>query len=65
MQNRYFSTFRYHPYIVTIATPFLFVAATLIVEKFGIEARGSGIPQVLQAIDEAGDEKDEAPADAQ
>ena len=57
MQNRYFSTFRYHPYIVTIATPFLFVAATLIVEKFGIEARGSGIPQVLQAIDEAGDEK--------
>lgn len=59
VQNFYFSAFRNHPYLVTIATPLLFVAATLIVEKFGPEASGSGIPQVLQAIDEAGDKNAE------
>jgi len=57
MQGLYFSAFHNHPYLVTVATPILFVTATLIVTKFGPEARGSGIPQVLQAIDEAGDEK--------
>jgi H+/Cl- antiporter ClcA len=42
--------FKDHPYIMTAATPVLFVVATYIVVKFGPEARGSGVPQVLQAI---------------
>ena len=50
-QEFYFTLFHGHPYLVTVCTPVLFVAATLIVEKFGPEARGSGIPQVLEAID--------------
>ncbi len=54
-QEFYFSLVHGHPYLVTIGTPLLFVAATLIVERFGPEARGSGIPQVLEAIDHAHD----------
>jgi chloride channel protein, CIC family len=52
-QKSYFTLFEGHPYLVTIATPLLFVAATLIVQRFGPEASGSGIPQVLEAIDNA------------
>jgi H+/Cl- antiporter ClcA len=61
-QGVYFDIVHAHPYLVTAATPLLFVAATLIVEKFGPEARGSGIPQVLEAIDHAHDaESQESP----
>ena len=56
-QGFYFTLFHVHPYLVTLGTPLLFVAATLIVEIFGPEARGSGIPQVLEAIDYANDGK--------
>jgi len=52
-QKQYFTIFHGHPYLVLLGTPLLFVAATLIVEKFGPQARGSGIPQVLEAIDHA------------
>ncbi len=54
-QEFYFTSFHGHPYLVTICTPLLFVAAALIVERFGPEARGSGIPQVLEAIDHTHD----------
>jgi chloride channel protein, CIC family len=54
-QEFYFTLAHGHLYLVTIATPLLFVAATLIVERFGPEACGSGIPQVLEAIDHAHD----------
>jgi len=61
-QGLYFNIVKVHPYLVTIATPLLFVVATLIVERFGPEARGSGIPQVLEAIDHAHtDESQESP----
>ena len=53
VQGIYFTLVQGHPYLVTLATPPLFVAATLIVERFAPEARGSGIPQVLEAIDHA------------
>jgi H+/Cl- antiporter ClcA len=46
----YITFFNNHSYIVTALTPFMFVLATYIVVKFGPEAKGSGIPQVLEAI---------------
>ncbi len=46
----YFQTFSAHPYWVSIATPFLFVLAVALVVKISPEAKGSGIPQVLEAI---------------
>jgi len=52
-QGLYFNLVHVHPYLITVATPLLFAVATIIVEKFGPEARGSGIPQVLEAIDHA------------
>jgi H+/Cl- antiporter ClcA len=58
LQGFYFGLFRDHPYLVTVATPLLFVCATLTVTRFGPEARGSGIPQVLEAIDHAHDSED-------
>ena len=56
-QKSYFTLVHWQPYLVMLGTPLLFVAATLIVDKFGPEARGSGIPQVLEAIDHANDEE--------
>jgi H+/Cl- antiporter ClcA len=53
MQRCYFALYQDHPYLVPLATPLLFVAATLIVTRYGPDARGSGIPQVLEAIDHA------------
>jgi H+/Cl- antiporter ClcA len=61
MQKVYFVAVHGHPYLVTIATPLLFVGATLIVQKFGPDARGSGIPQVLEAIDHADRDGEAAP----
>jgi len=55
-QHLFFTLFHAHTYLTTAATPLLFVAATMIVERFGPEARGSGIPQVLSAIDHAKNE---------
>ncbi|MBJ6799921.1 chloride channel protein [Geomonas propionica] len=60
-QAFFFTLFHGHTYLMTAATPLLFVAATLIVQKFGPEARGSGIPQVLEAIDRANGDKVEPP----
>jgi H+/Cl- antiporter ClcA len=60
-QELFFSLFHAHPYLTTLATPLLFVAATLIVERFGPDARGSGIPQVLSAIDHAKGSEDDGP----
>ena len=54
-QKFYFTLVHGYPYLVLIGTPLLFVVATVIVQKFGPEARGSGIPQVLEAIDHAND----------
>ncbi|HJV65006.1 MAG TPA: chloride channel protein [Geomonas sp.] len=59
LQKYYFLIVHAHPYLSTLATPLLFVAATLIVQRFAPDARGSGIPQVLEAIDAAASGKDE------
>jgi len=48
--NTYFTFFNQHPYVMTTATPFLFILAAYIVVNFGPDAKGSGIPQVLEAI---------------
>ncbi len=40
-----------HPYLALLLGPCLFLMATWLVVKFAPEAKGSGIPQVLQAID--------------
>lgn len=60
-QTCYFHLFTGHPYLVTLATPLLFVGATFIVQRFGPEAKGSGIPQVLAAIDHANDTEEAEP----
>ncbi|MDA8429145.1 MAG: chloride channel protein [Geobacteraceae bacterium] len=54
-QDFYFSLVHAYPYWVALGTPALFVAATLVVEKYGPDAKGSGIPQVLEVIDHAHD----------
>ena len=51
-QNLYSAKFESHPLLVTLATPFLFFLATALVRKLAPEAKGSGIPQVLIAIDQ-------------
>ena len=50
-QKCYFEIFVIHPYFLSFSTPFLFVLATWLVQKFAPEAKGSGIPQVLEAIE--------------
>jgi H+/Cl- antiporter ClcA len=40
-----------HPYYLALLAPLLFIAATWLVVRFAPEAKGSGIPQVLQAIE--------------
>ena len=51
-QSWYFqSFFNSHPYWVSVWTPFGFVLATFLVRRFAPDAKGSGIPQVLEAIE--------------
>jgi H+/Cl- antiporter ClcA len=49
-QTLYLHKFSEHPDVVSIATPALFVAATAAVRFLAREAKGSGIPQVIEAI---------------
>ena len=51
VQHTYFSWFAAHPMLVSSLTPFAFVAAAFLVVRFAPEAKGSGIPQVLEAIE--------------
>ena len=51
LQGWYFSFYHSHPYWISGATPFLFIIGTGWVVKFAPEAKGSGIPQVLSAIE--------------
>lgn len=50
-QSLFFSAFGNYPYEVTFAAPFIFLLAAVLVRSFGPDARGSGIPQVLEAIE--------------
>lgn len=56
-QELFFSAFRAHPILVCCTGPFLFIVATWLVRKFGPDAKGSGIPQVLCAIEAAHEHK--------
>ncbi|HVZ79874.1 MAG TPA: chloride channel protein [bacterium] len=49
--------FQRYPWEVSLSGPLFFLAATWLVVRFAPEAKGSGIPQVLQAIDKTGIEK--------
>ena len=60
LQNFYFLAFKHFPVWVAISGPILFVAATWIVRRFAPDAKGSGIPQVLVAIEQATIQKKEA-----
>lgn len=53
VQRHYFLYFRAHPILVSALAPLLFWGATALVRKFGPHAKGSGIPQVLEAIHDA------------
>ncbi|MGK5087578.1 chloride channel protein [Bdellovibrionota bacterium FG-2] len=50
-QNAFSLWFGKSPNQITLFTPFAFVIATLLVRKFAPDAKGSGIPQVLEAIE--------------
>lgn len=50
-QNIFFSWFSKAPYLVSIATPFAFLLAAALVRIMAPDAKGSGIPQVLEAIE--------------
>ena len=58
LQFHYFGTFNDHPYLVSLLGPFLFLMATAVVKKLAPDAKGSGIPQVLAAIDLAKHQKE-------
>ena len=51
VQENFFSHFAASPYLVSLASPLLFVAATYLVRVLAPDAKGSGIPQVLEAIE--------------
>ena len=51
IQGIYFESFVKHPYLQSIATPFLFLFSSALVVKLAPQAKGSGIPQILQAIE--------------
>ena len=50
-QEFFFARFSASPALVSILSPLLFVAATYLVRRFAPDAKGSGIPQVLEAIE--------------
>lgn len=50
-QGIYFDWFLSHPFFLSVGTPIGFCLATFLVRRFAPDAKGSGIPQVLQAIE--------------
>ncbi len=50
-QRVYLDCFQSQPFLLSIVTPVGFLFASFLVRKFAPEAKGSGIPQVLQAIE--------------
>ncbi|MGE3262730.1 MAG: chloride channel protein [Bacteriovoracia bacterium] len=51
IQGFYFLHFKTNPLLTSALAPFFFLAATATVRRFGPHAKGSGIPQVLEAIE--------------
>lgn len=52
-QNLFILAFRDWPFQTTLAAPLLFLVAAWVVRRFAPEAKGSGIPQVLLAMEDA------------
>jgi len=50
-QKYYFDYFHNHELIISCFAPIFFLGATAIVKKIAPDAKGSGIPQVLEAIE--------------
>lgn len=50
-QTQFLTVFSGHHYLIAFPGPCLFLVATLLVRKFAPDAKGSGIPQVLEAIE--------------
>lgn len=50
-QKYFFSAFTLHPGFVGAVAPFSFLLAAALVRRFAPDAKGSGIPQVLEAIE--------------
>lgn len=51
MQAHFFSIFKQHPNAVVMVAPLFFLLAASLVKKLAPDAKGSGIPQVLEAIE--------------
>lgn len=51
LEGETLSITRYHPWELFILTPVCFIIAWWVVKKFASNARGSGIPQVMAAIE--------------
>ncbi|MGZ3650377.1 MAG: chloride channel protein [Bdellovibrionota bacterium] len=56
-QRVFFQHFTASPAVVSLTGPFLFLAATWLVRQFAPDAKGSGIPQVLAAIEQSKSEE--------
>ena len=56
-QSIYFRWHAHHSYLISALSPLLFVGATFLVRRFAPHAKGSGIPQVLEAIENAKESK--------
>jgi H+/Cl- antiporter ClcA len=52
-QELYFKQFSDHPYWVAASAPVFFYLATALVQYLAPDAKGSGIPQVIEAIERA------------
>ena len=50
-ENIFRTLLRWHPWMIFIATPLFFLLAWLVVHYFAPNAKGSGIPQVMAAIE--------------
>jgi H+/Cl- antiporter ClcA len=61
VQSHFFSWFGRDRYLISALTPFAFIIATYIVKKLAPDAKGSGIPQVLEAIELGKEQKNETP----
>ena len=58
VQAFYLGWFGSHSYVLSAVSPLAFVGATFLVKRYAPHAKGSGIPQVLEAIEEAKESQD-------
>ena len=61
-QSFYFEIFHGHELVISVFSPLLFLGATALVKKIAPDAKGSGIPQVLEAIELTENKKEQQSA---